>query len=58
MESKMEEEFVLTSWQRIGNYEYEHDGHDYTGWHRCVGGRLADGRYPEWNYQTGETRYS
>lgn len=51
-------ELEFTSWQRVGNYEYEHNGHDYTGWHRCVGGQLADGRHPEWNYKTGETRYS
>lgn len=43
-------------WQRIGDYEYEYDENGYTGWYRCVGGRLATGRWPAWNYNTGETR--
>lgn len=45
-------------WQKIGQYEYEVDGIcEYTGWYRCVGGRLADGRWPYWNYKTGGKRY-
>jgi hypothetical protein len=45
-------------WQTLGQYEYEvgADGR-YTGWHRCVGGRLADGRWPAWNIN-GELRYT
>ena len=23
--------------------------HGYTGWQRCIGGRLFDGRWPIWN---------
>ena len=45
----------MTSWQRIGQYEYEFDNDGYTGWYRCVGGRMAGG-WPEWNSQTGEKR--
>lgn len=53
-------------WHPLGNgYEYElacddqrHIGPYATGWCRCVGGRLADGRWPEWNYNTGQQRYS
>lgn len=42
----------------IGGYEFEVDGEDcYTGWYRCIGGRLADGRWPEWHHD-GRTRYS
>ncbi len=46
-------------WQKLGQYEYEysHGQHDYTGWYRCVGGQLADGRWPQWNHNTGEKRY-
>jgi len=43
----------MTSWQTIGQYQYEYDENGYTGWYRCVGGRLADGRWPEWNSKTG-----
>jgi hypothetical protein len=56
-----------TMWQTLGNYEYEaaqnYDrngrpvgGMFYTGWYRCVGGRLADGKWPAWNQNTGEER--
>lgn len=24
-------------------YEYEYNAQGYTGWYRCVGGRMADG---------------
>ena len=46
-------------WLQVGQYEYEGDlqNNGYTGWYRCVGGRLADGRWPEWNLHTGEQRY-
>ena len=46
-------------WQQIGGYEYEVDGKGtgYTGWVRCVGGKLADGRWPHWNELTGAKRY-
>ncbi len=48
----------MTFWQTLGHYEYEVDdeGFHYTGWVRCVGGRLTDGRWPEWNIHTGERR--
>lgn len=29
----------------------------FTGWYRCTNGWLRDGRWPEWNDQTGERRY-
>ncbi len=46
-------------WQTLGKYQYEvNEKDDYTGWQRCIGGKLADGRWPEWNYKTGATRYS
>ena len=45
-------------WQQLGQYEYEHNGSNYTGWHRCIGGRMADGRWPEWHSTTGDTRHS
>ncbi len=44
-------------WQRLGNYEYEVGMNgDYTGWFRCVGGRLRDGRWPVWHIGTGEEK--
>ncbi len=45
-------------WQTLGQYEHEVSGSQYTGWVRCVGGRLADGRWPEFHQHTGATRYS
>lgn len=45
-------------WQSLGNYEYEVGASGYTGWCRCIGGKLADGRWPEWNGYTGEQRFS
>lgn len=52
----------MTLWQQLSfcnnRYEFEYDQRDYTGWYRCIGGRLADGRWPEWNYRTSEKRYS
>ncbi|MFA5127706.1 MAG: hypothetical protein WC457_01730 [Patescibacteria group bacterium] len=45
------------SFGSLGAYEYEYDRYGYTGWYRCAGGRLADGRWPEWNFKTGATRY-
>lgn len=50
----------MNSWQIImSGYEYEYDEHgEYTGWYRCVGGRLENGQWPEWNSFTGATRYS
>jgi len=38
----------MTSWQRIGSYEYEYNATGYTGWYRCVGGMHADGTWPQW----------
>jgi hypothetical protein len=45
-------------WQTLGQYEYE-GGRDgkYTGRYRCVGGRLADGRWPTWD-KHGNLSYS
>lgn len=45
----------MNAWQTLGQYEYNR--HGYTGWYRCVGGRGADGRWPQWNINTGEKRY-
>jgi hypothetical protein len=47
-----------------GRYEFEYVDagpnatYRHTGWYRCVNGRLANGLWPEWHSQTGETRYS
>ncbi len=55
--------YVIYDWQRQGQYEYETvyysraNNHGYTGWVRCVGGRLADGRWPHFNIHTGATRH-
>jgi hypothetical protein len=38
---------VMTAWHRIGQYEYEYNEKGYTGWCRCVGGRLAEGTWPK-----------
>jgi len=43
-------------WQSLGKYQYEVDENGYTGWCRCVGGRMADGYWPAWNYTTGKRR--
>ena len=43
-------------WQWLGNSEYEVDQGGYTGWYRCHNGMMADGRWPAWNYNTGEQR--
>lgn len=51
----------LTTWvHNICGHEFEvsYKTGTYTGWSRCIGGRLADGRWPERNDRTGETRYS
>ncbi len=48
----------IFSFGSIGAYEYEYSKRGRTGWYRCAQGRLADGLWPEWNYETGETRYS
>jgi hypothetical protein len=37
-------------WQVLAGYEYEYnEGQRYTGWYRRIGGKLPDGRQPEWN---------
>ncbi len=46
----------MIAWQTIGRYEYEYNEHGYTGWFRCVGGRLASGCWPQWNNNTGQKR--
>ena len=38
----------MVGWQRLGQYEYEYSDGGYTGWYRCVGGRLASGEWPQW----------
>jgi hypothetical protein len=50
----------MTLWQTLGQYEYEYniEARSYTGRYRCVGGRLADGRWPAWHSATGEKSYS
>lgn len=49
----------MNSWQRIGDYEFEYDQNGaYTGWYRCVGGKLASGQWPAWHRDTGRQRYS
>jgi hypothetical protein len=35
-------------WQQIGRYEYEVIDGKYTGWYRCVNGRLTSGIWPQW----------
>lgn len=47
----------MTAWQTLGRYQYQYDEKGYTGWCRCVGGRLRNGLWPEWNENTGEKRY-
>lgn len=45
------------AWMTLGRYEYEYDENGCcTGWCRCVGGRMANGRWPEFNSYTGVTR--
>ncbi len=46
----------MMGWMQIGSYEYEHNGLEFTGWYRCVGGRLVSGHWPQWNNLTGATR--
>ena len=50
-----------TYWQAqdAGGYEFEVNeiAMGYTGWYRCIQGRMADGRWPEWSISTGEVRY-
>ena len=50
----------MNTWIVLGGYEHEvsENGKTFTGWYRCVGGRLVDGRWPEWNSSTGEERFS
>jgi hypothetical protein len=48
----------MTGWQTFGGYEFEFNSRGYTGWYRCVGGRLANGLWPEWCRETGVMRYS
>lgn len=52
----------MSFWQEQGKYEYEVEainggGCRYTGWVRCIGGRLANGCWPERNINTGALRY-
>jgi len=54
---------TTTWWQELGRYEYEievgeNGGQHYTGRHRCVGGQLADGRWPIFGDKSGETVYA
>ena len=47
----------MAIWLEIGRYEYEFKDGVCTGWYRCVGGKLADGRWPAWNDQVNRIRY-
>jgi hypothetical protein len=55
MEETMELPQPRKMWQTFGSYEHEVSEEYfggplfYTGWYRCVGGRLADGRWPMWH---------
>lgn len=46
-------------WRTIGKYQYEYNKRrsGYTSWYRCVGGRLRNGLWPEWNGMTNKDRY-
>jgi hypothetical protein len=48
----------MNGWLTIGKYQYEYnmDG-ILTGWYRCVGGKLDNGRWPAWNDEIGRMRY-
>ncbi|MFA6588256.1 MAG: hypothetical protein WCT08_04245 [Patescibacteria group bacterium] len=47
----------MKGWFVQGGYEYEYDKHgQFTGWCRCVGGRMANGSWPQWNNLTGKSR--
>ncbi len=54
----MDDELTISVyfWQTVGDYEYEHDGREHTGWARCVDGRTVDGRWPQFHQQTGAQR--
>jgi len=47
-------------WLPQGQYEYEVTEEYFggpmlnTGWVRCVGGKLADGRWPMWHPEYGK----
>ena len=48
---------MRTFWQTLGRYEYECNEYGrHTGWYRCVGGQLANGRWPQWHSETGAER--
>ncbi len=48
----------MTSWMTLGGYEYEYNAlGQFTGRCRCVGGRLADGRWPIWD-KSGKVSYA
>lgn len=42
-------------WQTIGQYQYQFDSTGYTGWYRCVGGKMANGIWPQWNNEFSKT---
>lgn len=56
---KKERDIMILLWQTFGLCEYEYDGDQdkYTGWCRRTNGRLANGKWPEWNNKTGQRRY-
>ncbi len=40
----------MTAWMTSEGYEYEYNEQgQFTGRYRCIGGRLADGRWPIWD---------
>lgn len=44
----------MTFWQTFGQIQREvRKGVGYTGWYRYVGGRCADGRWPEYHSEYG-----
>lgn len=49
---------MATWWQTLGSYEHEVNEQGYTGWYRCVGGKLANGKWPAWHSKTGAQRYA
>ena len=45
-------------WIKTGRYEWEYDKSGrLTGWYRLADGCFPNGRWPERNSQTHETRY-
>jgi len=45
-----------TRWQTLGRRDFEVVDGRFTGWSRFIDGHTVDGRWPEWNQQTGDRR--